>query len=790
MGSSGASGTDGMNGLPGAPGLPGTNGSTGTPGAPGPSTLDLFNIHAELPEVLNVALINLDMGSSLRAPVVSFRVTDGIGRGAVGFRAGSGGHLRFAIAKLTPGINGVGTSGEPSFWTNYIKSNGRPTAERSGRLVDNRDGSYAYTFSATVAASPVYDASMTHRLTIQLSGTLSGETVQTPIGPAPPVNFSHDFVPAGGPVTASREIVDVASCNSCHGKLQVHGARFETKYCVMCHNPDLVDRNGNSVDMKVFIHKIHYSANLPSVRAGQPYELAGDDYSETTLPLEVKNCRKCHDGDPTADHRTPDGNHWREFPSKQACGACHDDIDWTLQEPAPGAHPGGPQPDNSLCTVCHGATTGLAPIERLHLTDASTPHNPRIPVGLSKFAYEIRSVSLDATDHPIVAFRVMRDTGAGPVSMDFAGTALPTSPVTTGGPSFLLAYTVAQDGIAQPGDYAQVGRTASQPLSVSLANLRAGTAGTITATTGGFWVATFGGTNAFPAGAQMRAVAMQSYFSENLPSDSPDRGAIGRHTPSVVTPVRGDRVRREVVADAKCAGCHEQLEGHGGQRVANTAVCVICHNPNLTSSGRGVDPVLLQNQASNVGSPSPEAREQAMNTIAAFGADPLQFPEASNNFKDLVHGIHGARPRSNAFQFVRDRGNSGIFAYDWSDVTFPNIDGNCNACHLPGSYRVAFSDSALPTTERVTLGAADARADVVAARSTVPNPSDLVTSAKAAACSGCHDSPLAQAHMGQNGGAVGVPRALFDASSAIETCALCHGPGRLADIDAAHPIFP
>ena len=90
------------------------------------------------------------------------------------------------------------------------------------------------------------------------------------------MNFTHDFVPAGGPVTSTREIVDVNNCNQCHGKLTAHGSRFETKYCVMCHNPDLNDANGNSVDLKVFIHKIHYSSNLPSVRAGVPYVLAGD----------------------------------------------------------------------------------------------------------------------------------------------------------------------------------------------------------------------------------------------------------------------------------------------------------------------------------------------------------------------------------------------------------------------------------------------------------------------------------------------------------------------------------
>ena len=33
----------------------------------------------------------------------------------------------------------------------------------------------------------------------------------------------------------------------------------------------------------------------------------------------------------------------------------------------------------------------------------------------------------------------------------------------------------------------------------------------------------------------------------------------------------------------------EVLQAHGGSRVDNAQVCVVCHNPNLSSSGRTVD---------------------------------------------------------------------------------------------------------------------------------------------------------------------------------------------------------
>jgi len=42
----------------------------------------------------------------------------------------------------------------------------------------------------------------------------------------------------------------------------------------MCHTPQTVDPDtGNTVDMKVFIHKLHMGSQLPSVKAGTPYQV-------------------------------------------------------------------------------------------------------------------------------------------------------------------------------------------------------------------------------------------------------------------------------------------------------------------------------------------------------------------------------------------------------------------------------------------------------------------------------------------------------------------------------------
>jgi hypothetical protein len=46
---------------------------------------------------------------------------------------------------------------------------------------------------------------------------------------------------------------------------------------------------------------------------------------------------------------------------------------------------------------------------------------------------------------------------------------------------------------------------------------------------------------------------------------------------------------------------------------------------------------------------------------------------------------------------------------------------------------------------------------------------------------------MAKAHMEQNGGQIGVDRQSMT-NPPLETCALCHGAGRAADVKVAHGL--
>ena len=65
-------------------------------------------------------------------------------------------------------------------------------------------------------------------------------------------------------------MIRTETCNKCHDQLAFHGgSRSGMELCIMCHTPQTVDPDtGNTLDMKVFVHKLHMGEELPSVKAG------------------------------------------------------------------------------------------------------------------------------------------------------------------------------------------------------------------------------------------------------------------------------------------------------------------------------------------------------------------------------------------------------------------------------------------------------------------------------------------------------------------------------------------
>ncbi|MEO7707390.1 MAG: OmcA/MtrC family decaheme c-type cytochrome, partial [Caldimonas sp.] len=781
----------------------------------------------------------------------------------------------------------------------------RPSTDNTGTLVDNGDGTYKYTFyrdvptiKTQVAAMTVtapnklddlgdltYNAALTHRLTIALSGNAPGTGTNTPTGATSsiaavpirhPVNAIYDFIPATGAkvgaADASREIVANTNCEGCHRKLGgipglsadedsagFHGgSRNNVQYCVVCHTDQrrygqveaAFTANGavrtfTATDTRIvdgraignlpnFVHKVHLSKLL----VHQKYNFAGVDLNETTYPQDIRNCTSCHDGSSTVSRttKTKDGDNWKTKPSALACGACHDGINFatgtgvTLRDKAAGlttssiggtgiAHPAGPVADDSQCALCHksNGTFPLADIDLSHFP--VTPPNPqnalkvtggnantnsawiasgssvgRLPPGAITVTWDVKSVSRNASKQPVMVFRWLQNGTAVAIN-PFASAAV--NPATgqkemwdnfMGAPSAYFVFAVPQDGTTAPADF-------NASTSGYLRRIWNGTAtgtgvGTLTGPdASGYYTVTLTGVTV-PDSAVMltggmgysyNATSTQPLTQTNLP-DYPVTAAtatgqanmqgglivIAPNTQKVAASYTG---RRAIVEDARCNACHQELGTftedafHAGQRNDGTT-CSWCHTPNQSTSG--------------------------------WSGDSTAF----------VHAIHGSAKRQNKFGWHAASTTDGFW-----DVTYPGILNDCQTCHLPGTYDFSAGTSAaavgqvdgidrrlyravatgtpaadFKNSPFITAGTAYGSGfsfNAGTGATTAAAPTTLVNSPTVAACSACHDSADSISHFKINGAAFYQAR-----GSAItgtnETCLVCHGTGRVADIAVMH----
>ncbi len=766
-GPSGPTGATGPTGPTGEPGPTGPTGPTGPSGPTGPGpgevaaescdvchgtgkVFDVQEMHPGLQTIPDVqaSIDSVEIQTNETAETVSlivnFTVLDPDGNyipnlGAVDSRNRFA-YLRFALSELQPPEEDSPPGGADPIWVNYTTRDSAPNGTPiSDNLVDNGNGKYVYTFWTNLADK--YQPDWTHRLLIMIYGSSIVEQA---------MNLTEDFVPDQEPpyeFATTRNVVTTDACNACHGRLGstlgnaiFHGGtRYTIEACSVCHTTTLGE---GDFEFKNMVHRIHAALEVGDI-----------DFSDVTWPPGhpegLKNCTMCHQGD-------PNGNFWMTVQNVKTCfNGCHG-----VPESIPSFH----TPTMALpCGSCHTGEDDVPLLEPLmpvfHETENSTPHNPQLPEGLVNLEYVIEDVSVNDSNQAVVKFHICSSTDTdyntpptnGPCAdpehgLIEANTYPPEGFTTATAPSFLVLYALSQDGRDMPADYNNLGRTSGQPATVSLNASASGLAGKLEGSPDSY-TATL--TSApFPEGAMLRAVALQGYYTQAAGDPGPEENT-ARHTRSVVKAVDGDTARREVVDEQKCLGCHEILELHGGNRVNNPQVCVGCHNPNLSSSGRGSDTANLNQENAD-----------ALEAAGYDPADPLTWPEATNNFKDMIHGIHAAPIRTFPYQFVRNRNTSGVFFYDWSEVTFPGILSNCETCHKPGTYDTDLPAGVLMTTDITTNGDIMTPADVNASRASMPNPTDLVNSPTASACSKCHDGNAEAYHFGQMGGVIDGERSI------------------------------
>lgn len=296
-------------------------------------------------------------------------------------------------------------------------------------------------------------------------------------------------------VAAPRRVTAQENCARCHVDLRVHdGLWGDVATCLLCHTSGAEDANipsvqsgtpGVSIDARVLFHKLHNGAHLQTV-LGIGFDANGEmeytstprryvttdseggvhDWSTTGFPawpnrsipmppsfgygalsaaakeqddrmrMGVTSCAACH-GDP--DGAGPlgepaQGDIAYAQPSRRACGACHDAVDFTRstvinQQEMP------PQLDDSLCNTCHlveGFLFGVRDVHRHPLLDTifephapfETAFNTGVNIGLEDLGEASggdADGTLDPGEAPFVRFTIQNDAG-NPLSAASLGT--------------------------------------------------------------------------------------------------------------------------------------------------------------------------------------------------------------------------------------------------------------------------------------------------------------------------------------------------------------------------------
>ena len=632
-------------------------------------------------------------------------------------------------------------------------------------------------------------------------------------------NIPYYFIPNGIGTPGTREIVSQGACDACHAKFKAEttasaefhgGGRVNPGMCNVCHNP--ARTTNPAANSATFVHRIHNGEQVAT--ANLFHGIAA------TYPRDVRDCSSCH-------ANAAQGAQAQTNLSVAACTGCHDYVSFTASaaavcqiqgnlvygtdgKPVACNHVAGPQPDTN-CITCHGPSGGFPAAKYHKPVAAPDPANSWlvpggnantnasfvaaggfVPVGAAVITYDVKSVDavLDtaaSVKRPRITFK-LKSNGVD-VVFPPAATATELIPSFVGSPSVYFAFAVPQDGNATPSDF---NASASGYLKTIWNGTATGAgAGTLTGPDAdGYYAVTLVGVQ-IPATATLLTGGVGYTYSlastpplvqtnvpeypwvPHTPANGTAQGGLSVPAPDVWKVATGFAGRRAIVDNAKCKSCHGTLgvtpTFHAGQR-NDGPTCSFCHNPNRTSSGW------------------------------AAGS------------KYFIHAIHAGRKRVVPYTWHATEVGPG---YD--EVEFPGTLNTCTTCHVPNTYDFTSASNlaAVPNMEltAVATGKYDTNPltnstyytvspYVVADNVTDYGPgfsynattnvtvqgagTNLVLSPITGACSACHDSTTAIAHMRANGGLFYAPRAAAVAAGPQEQCMICHGPGRVAAIGTVH----
>ena len=547
------------------------------------------------------------------------------------------------------------------------------------------------------------------------------------------------------------------ACIGCHGASGEVGrfapargghrsAPFGAEACVVCHRPD--NPNTPAVDepsyMQFFrvVHGIHNSHNMPD---GEFVTDRGNAY-DVSYPTYMTNCSVCHSDDTivpaTGGSALAAAN---AMPvSGRRCFSCHGSMaswDFTGLE----FHLALPDPETADCTVCHNAT-GVAQ-EKVVVADfhngTTTGRGGIIWDGVdtalaegAKFDWQVTGVVDDGTNLAI----------SWQASYDGVGVDPCNTTVAAGEPVFFVGNTIRVYRNYAQGDDFILGRSTSAPgqaLNVTLTtDNTACNAGVATTTIPVDVVDAERGRLALGGKPLVVSVADPAETMQaRVPSPTYDwLVGDGGAAPD----------RRNVVNTAeKCLTCHVgSLYQHGGDRVDNLDMCVLCHNSASNEKsvrvGMGVDEseaydgkvgetfemkTMLHRIHSAGVEGSPPYLIYRNRGIYAFAPDESLLPNWPGTGSQVVFGSD-----------LDSDGNPGEFVtnHNFHSADYPRALNACTACHTEDFDVIPDQTKAMATT--TDAGSTDWGYQI----------DDVLQGAATTACITCHKDGAAKGHAYQN----------------------------------------
>jgi OmcA/MtrC family decaheme c-type cytochrome len=454
----GCTGDTGPQGPPGPPGSPGT----GSGGAPTNTQLT----QGQSPPGVHVAIVAV---TGATGPSATFQAGDHV---HVTYTLTKTDGTAWQLSEMSSGR--IMLSG-PSF--NYQRVLPQVT-DVATASVANADGSFTYTFATAIPAAYIAPYNTTSPgtapgdLTGQplLAGTytigeyFSWKFTVDGVSHTDAGNAEADLLYGGATTLVPREAVKQDNCNQCHEVLQAHGgSRRDVKLCILCHTAGATDGEAQpaSIEFKVMVHKIHNAAHLPSVLGVStnpdgsrnyaampaPYVVNGDDFSDIHFPVwpnaqipmprdqgysalpapsqaledtireGAANCIVCH-GDPDGPGpltAPAQGDLYKAQPSREACGACHDDVIWGQPYTA-NMQTMPAQANDSNCALCHATSGNNLAVQDAHTHPLNNPtFNPGLHIVLSNLAEagtNNGNGKIDPGEKIAITFTIKDDSGA------------------------------------------------------------------------------------------------------------------------------------------------------------------------------------------------------------------------------------------------------------------------------------------------------------------------------------------------------------------------------------------